>query len=705
MTISRAFSITCVTCGCRLKVPHRDLIGSIDSCPKCGAMVEITEPSDFPNGSVQQLAIGPAGSVDSDAITQSAVHELHGGDPVPRPDSISPTPPPQVDHQPAVASHRAGPNGTPTAADQAHDYRHEVEGVWQNQSTQRTKQIVLVSLLSVFGLIAAGVVFSQFVRSWQKQTAVAAVPQPAVSDTEDGLEAGRSPAYADAPEMPTSIEIPPVQVDVSVENVPIEPTPAVEHSPADLPEEPLPVDAAPKVPPLVATPFDLPPTAPFSKDPLMVTDAVGEDSTLPMMTDIPPEMRKHLLLLNLGTAGNQAATPIQAPPNIDTVRIEDAAADEEPVADASPFRKTIEVEKQFAQRFAIDNSGDTLAELMLLASQWTTVPIGLELISLDVAGVRVDAPIKTPSGWLTARQWLDDTCAANGLETQPLNGSVMLTASDERINSSISAALNLADFGDQAANVFQWLSPIVQDDAPEPVAEGEEPGAAFVTVLAADGQSILTGPSLKSRLRAVLGIEAVRLMRGMPAKLERWQTSRWLGPWPMANIAAAGAAFGDWPVVAQGQGGNQLDSPRAAAGLLKNIAGLNQKNILVDWYDAMQHGLYPADPVMPYSKERTASGMLDEMLGEQGLQTRVCGPSLWYVCSEARYDRFDVIAWYAIPPGSSAEIRARLVNSLSIADTAQLPIAFEDERMLIRCPRFLARQMVKIIEQQDKVKP
>jgi hypothetical protein len=106
---------------------------------------------------------------------------------------------------------------------------------------------------------------------------------------------------------------------------------------------------------------------------------------------------------------------------------------------------------------------------------------------------------------------------------------------------------------------------------------------------------------------------------------------------------------------------------------------------------------FPADPMMPYSRDNSAGAVLQEMLGEPGLQTRICGPSLWYVCSEASYDRFEVFAWYTIPAGSGEAVRQRLANSLSV-EPSTLPVVFTDTTFLIRCPRFLARQMPRIIE-------
>jgi len=263
--------------------------------------------------------------------------------------------------------------------------------------------------------------------------------------------------------------------------------------------------------------------------------------------------------------------------------------------------------------------------------------------------------------------------------------------------------LLLDDFGDEAANVYEWISPLLQPDAEDEPAEENlledvEPAPAPETRLSEDGRSIIPAPSLKSKMRAVFAIESVRLMRGLPTKLERWRTSRWMGPWPEENNASSDKSFGEWNVVDGGIGGPRLDSPRTAAGLIRSIASLNQATALVGWLNATRLDFYPGDLMMPYSRQGTAGAMLDEILGEQGLQARVCGPSLWYLGTEASYDRFEVITWLPIPPENADVIRKRLANSLSIAEPTDMPIAFEAERMLVRCPRYLARQLARIID-------
>lgn len=671
-------------------------------------MVQISDPDDLPRP-VDQLAVGSRDSVDSDAITQSAIDglgpDLHHRREPPDPVASNLRPPPPQAPVPASASPISG-ESAPSESDQ---YRDQVEGVWRSESTQRTTQLAFVALLSLFGLIASAVVFSQFVHTWRQQEPVAAVPTQAMLDAaeKDVAAAEAVPGISDPaadPLIPEPPESPATMASPVEQPSDTAASPANSAKPAT--SEPATSEPATvAIPSLVSPPFEIQATTAANAQPGAATSGgpgdaqtKAEGDAPPPMNNLPPGLRKYVPLLSLGTSENPTAEMLQAPPTIDTVRIEDAAAEADPDVEASALRKPADVDKVFAQRFAIDNNGTSLAELMLVVSQLTTVPIEIDLIALDAAAIPIGAPVKTPGGWIAVRQWIDETCASLGLTATTVDGRVVISASDDSLVAGISSALQLDDFGDQAASVYRWLSPLLdEEEAAAEAGEGDEVEAPVATSLAEDGRSIVPGPSLRSRLRAAFAIEAVRLMRGMPARMDRWRTSRWIGPWPAKNALADDKSFGDWPLIAQGDGGTRLDAPRAAAGLLRSIASLNERDILVGWYDATRQGLYPADPVMPYSREMTAAGMLEEILGEHGLQTRVCGPALWYVCSEASYDRFEVITWYTIPEGTGDEIVQRIANSLSISDLSVLPAAFDEHHLLIRCPRYLARQIPRII--------
>ncbi len=674
------FSLTCVTCGSRLRVTRRESIGTIESCPKCGAMVEISLPdtrwaSDSPSpDSEDRLQVGSPEGIDSAAVTQSAVVNstlpLDVSSEVAAIAMAPPTWPSPEDDDGAVASDEVPPDDGE---------------VWQNASTQRTKRWILVTMLSMFGLVAAVIVFSQFARALNSQRTATNSETPPVVD------------QADAEALPTEESIPPEQ-PTEVNALPDTPAVAPAVEPAT------PIANGPETEPTIAATMPPEMIDPEVFPPAVIVEPRGDADEPPPLTALPPGMEKYTNLFSTATVANQPARVINAPPTIDTVRLDDAAAQVEPSDELTKRRKVIDVEKMLGQRFAVDNAGTSLPDLCLLVSQVTTVPIELDLISFDAAGIAVDAPIKTPPGWMTAAQWLDAVCQSQGLLRRVIDDRVIMAANDELVDRGIAAALRFDDLGDDGASVFAWLEPLlVEEDVAtqtesDEAKEDEQVAAPEPTSLAADGQSIVPGPTLRMRVRAALACETVRLMRGLPPKLERWRTSRWLGKWPDAGANTDTAEFGEWPVIGGGQSGPPLDAPRAAAGMLLSLASRNQTSLLVNWRDALPQGLYPADAVMPYSADGTAGSLLEEVLGDFGLQARRCGPSVWCALSDAAYDRLEVFTWVEISDQDAEQVRIRMANSLGVEDVEALPIAINDKLMVVRCPRYLARQLARIVE-------
>ena len=677
---------------------------------------------------LDRLTIGDQSAVDSGAITQSAIRgvtppHLAGEDSdATSPNAVAtaidgsgqPTPPPQQGQTRAPNSESDSGHG------EASDYRREIEGVWQSESTRRKKQLLLVTLLSLFGLVSAGVVFSQFVRVWRsQQSASQSTNSDKLDATENSSESVHSPSATEVdaePQQPSKEPEPAASVAETLPSNAPPPESANADNANSTNTSPVP-EASSNVPPLNMSPLTSPIGQPNSAlkpgevPPVETSAIIGDrDATAvipadddrpdpPPMNDLPPGLAQYLPMANLLTAGNQAAAPMQPPPTIDSVRIDEAAMAAEPEADAATKREPIKLDSVLAQRFAIGNQGATLADLLLVISSLTTVPIELELIALDVAGIKVDVPITTPNGWMTAKQWIDSTCAGLGLVANPNDGRIMIAVDKNKLDEELAVAFQLDDFGDQSREAFEWMKPLlVADETAAPVDEPrDEPQIADVTSLSEDGRTIVPGNTLRSKMHALFAVESTRMIRGMPTKLERWRTSRWMGPWSEKHQPDDQTTIGEWPLVSGGKEVPVLDAPHAAASLLKSIASLNGAQLLVGWYDATRLGFYPADPMMPYSRDNTSGAVLAEMLGEPGLQTRIIGPSQWYVCSEASYDRFEVFAWFTIPSGSGEAVRQRLANSLS-ADPDSLPVAFTDTTLLVRCPRYLARQMPRIIE-------
>lgn len=141
-----------------------------------------------------------------------------------------------------------------------------------------------------------------------------------------------------------------------------------------------------------------------------------------------------------------------------------------------------------------------------------------------------------------------------------------------------------------------------------------------------------------------------------------------------------------------------LDAPRTNAGLLRQLGSDNQVAILVAWRDALRHQFYPADLAMPFSDSAAAGPWIEELVGEAALQPRAAGKAVWWLGSEALYDRYEVIVWMEIAAGSGEAIAQRLADALGAAQPSDLPLAWDETTLLVRTPRYLARQLTRLIQ-------
>ena len=730
VSASQHLAVTCLTCGSRLRVMDRQLIGSISNCPKCGAMVEIKPdpiqpaasnladpPSPLPSrDNAHHLAVGDSAGVDSEALTQSSIAD---------PDDLA-TPPVATG-----AAFQPGNSALDANLDApAADLPVDPSAVWQSESSRRTSQMALVVMLAIFGLIAATVGFIQFARSFTTNEPIAQnrtddQTQSTVDQPKTELDASQASesqsdqpqpeaAAASSPEPDANTAEPmPVPSDTNSQSVPPKPDPNAITPVVTPAVEPIAVVPEKTEPPAVGPAITAPP---------ITDDASGA------MDDLPAGLRKFVPLLDVSTADNGAPQVFPTPPTIDSVRL-DAAAELDTEETSTVKRASIDVPKLLTMRFAIDNRGATLSELVLLVSQLTGVPIELELISIDLAGVSVNQPLQTPAGWMPIGQWLQQSLDSAGLAMEVGDGAVLVHASAQRLLDAGGQTLVLDDFGDDAEKIASWLKPIVTpivgpaDDAEvaDPIDEEEnappvDPAAKPPNNAAAEAagddkaepvkpwsfdaaEKRLVVPADRYLLvQSICAAEAMRLMRGKPTKLPRQQTNRWIGRWASLKQPDNDPnAITDWPLVTDGPAGAQLDSPRTIAGLLRRVATENRAAVLVVWQDAMRHQVYPTDLAMPLSDGLTVGAYLDELVGESGLQARNAGDSVWWIGSEGLYDRYEVITWMTIPAGSGDVIARRLALTLGVADPAELPITWDDSTLMIRAPRYIARQLQRFI--------
>lgn len=770
MAGSTPLAVTCLSCGSRLKVAEPRWIGSIVPCPKCGGLVEIklpgftppeadvdssgagptgpptavpSRPPAFsqqpvsettisprrqPAASSKRLEVGNSESIDSEALTQSSI-----------------VPPeelwlPEESSTPPITSHLAGASDSPQLPA---SLTADPERRGPSDANPRIGQLGLAVMLGVFGLILATVAFALFAKAYlgdaTKVVATAELDAAATAPSSTGDE-----AQGAAVELPVGEAISPAEVAADqVAGVPI--PPADEKDPpanADAgasdaasdgtsPAISAPAALAADTPPaggVIPSPLPVPGNSTDPQPPTAVSDAAnppGSADNGGTLDSLPPGLRKFIPLLNPSTAEIGPPRVFDTPPTIDSVPMERAA--EDLGVDHPPLvkRPVVDIPKAMKLRVAIQQTDVPLAELVLLVSQLTNVPVELELISLDAAGIALTQSCQTPTGWLPIGQWLDQSLLPLGLVAEVDAERLLVRATPQKIRAVSGSALVLDDFGDQAAAVAAWVRPVVgfvgqaSEIAPQanaadaPPAEGEVPAPdaapAEPKPLIEDGWKYVAEdvrievPEERSSLiRAIFAAEAARMARRLPPRLPRWQTARWVGAWEPTAVGSPGskdwaiAALGDWPRVVGPPSGATQDSPRTLAGMLRQLAAENRISIQVSWLDALRHEVEPGVQVMPLMDGLPVGEVLNDLVGESGLQARDAGGEVWWIGSEANYDRYEVVTWVAIPNGSGAAVAGRLANSLGLSDRSQLPAAWDEALLLVRIPRFVARQLNRV---------
>ncbi len=651
------FVVQCQTCGSRLRVTEPGIVGTIAACPKCNSMVQIERPlgvTDAP-----QVAVGQS-DIDSQAITEEGI--AVGQDE-------------QFPAEPAADPNRfAGSESIESAAPPSLD-----QPQWQSERTRRSKQIALVVALSLSGLLIAGVVFGWFVRSWRAQALVA---QTEVESTEPDAPPDTADSTAQRVTEDASPDIS-AETDAAAELEPAESATAEsattesESTESALSEtvDPAPgstadgniatEDSAVATEPSQVIPSDLVPTSPIIPDP--VAENPRDDDEAGSMEQLPPELEKYTqFLLDQGVA---EAPTLKAPPTMDEVKI-DEAADEahDPLLPARPKELNLKADLSF--RVALDSRGYPLADLMLLISQTVGVPIQLDWVSFDLAGIDIDQTVAVKKGWWPAGELLEATASSMGAEIREQKSLIVLTLSDDRFEESLATITSLEDFGDDRESASKVLKDFLRDD--EAVA-GE----------------LQFGQSREGKQLAALAVESLRRMRGMEAVVEDNRLLRW--------AHASEHEFAGWRTLEGGDAGEQLDAPVTLAGFLRRISQRNGATCVVNWYDGNRRGAAPAYLVFPHVRVDAAT-TLEKTLEPFSLQARRVDSKHWWVGSEATYDRLPVVVWTP-KLGEARETFTQRMNSIMAGasrDAYRLTVDEHSGGALMLLPRYIVRQLPKI---------
>ncbi len=528
------FVVNCQTCGSTLRVTDPSIIGTIAACPKCQSMVRID--SGGTDSPAPRIAVGHS-SVDSGAITEDAIAPVDiaanlsngSGNGIASVDSI---------HQKPFA-------GQAISQD---DFANSIPPAqaWQSERTARSRQIAMITALSISGLLISGAVFSWFVSAWQNRSVQTPVEPP---DTDRVIEASGGETHQDV--MENKVASVNLSADLGEDALAPEDVSVSASDPAALPESPT-IARPDNSDPNASIPADLIPSSPLeptptdtaSIDPGNKTDDLNPTPEQPPgLMELPPELAKYteILLKN----GALDSPTLEAPPTIDDVELDRPATD-----DDSEFAPTASREwnlrRDLGIRMAVSSDGYPLANLLLVTGQVTTVPMEIDWVSFDLAEMDTGAKIATPKGWRTAREFIDTLAAS--LDSQWLEEETLLVLSptDERFAEVMSKISDLDDFEDGKESAVATLMTFLKPDAEPPET------------------TLQIGSARHEQQLAAVSIEALRRMRAITGKVSDRHLNRWA-------VAAETEAI-EWPLLTGGVVGPQFNEPISIAGFLLDVA-------------------------------------------------------------------------------------------------------------------------------------
>lgn len=617
-------------------------------------MVQIDAPVD------QRVTAGKA-VVDSGAITESAIAadavDLRDGAP-PVEGGFSAYEGDDVDSSPSPL----GPMG------------------FESESARRSKQIALVTAVSLSTLLIAALGFFWFVRSYQSAAAVADNPSPPL-----------------APE-PTPTPTPEPQPEPT-------PTPEPEPTPTPTPEPtptPTPTPAPKPAPDQAVIPLDLIPKSPFGPDPTPRgdRDALGDpnaaarvDPDASRLMDLPPGLAQFTPFL-LQDSATEVPT-LQAPPTMDELAIEDAIEDDlDPLEKIEP--RKINLRSDLAIKMAFRANDYPLVDLILMVSQITGVPIQIDWVSFDLAGLDVRQRIAVPKDGASAEKLLDLIATSVQGEIQTKETLLILTVAQAAFDGVHRDLISLDDFGVDAGSAEQVMAeflrpadPIVDDPTiNDAIVDPGNGGDADTVDLVAPRRII--EPRQADQL-AAMATETLRRMRGVTAKVPDERIGRWIQTDSTPTI--------EWPKLSGGDPGPPVDTPVALASFLRRISRANDAVCMVNWYDANRRGIFPERLLLPDVRD-DAAATVRRTIAPLGLSIRQVDSRHWWVGSDATYDRLPVVL--SSPPLGRARdaFFSQLGRIMAGGDHDEYRLTYDpaSDRALMLLPRFVVRQLPKLTD-------
>lgn len=700
-----SFAISCTTCGSRLRVRDASLIGQILACPKCQGMVLIAPPEDAqtsPNagggsdagGDVARLAIGDA-AVDSEAVTRTGIQ-------------------PQITETAAIPP-RTGlwensPESLPPRNESESSPPDALPVSWQSEGSARARQIGAVVLLAAVGLISAAAIFGFVVRRWYASRTspevVSAAPAtadppaaatasgpapPDTSQTPDASNRAISPEGDDASTGPDALapQTDAEQGDIAVEETTTDPLRADE--PAEAADSLRPAPAEPAPPGTGdARPGDARPGGAAGElFPELAAEEGESEEASPAATALPPELQQYMPLIDFANAGDLGkGNELPPPATREELRIEapeEVVPESEYPLPAEPVDVRVRMK---ARMLGIDVADRPLDHVVRVLSQVSGVPIALDLVSLDMAGIAPDAPLRFKAANQTVGAVLARAVDGAGCRLRlGDDGIVYVSAKEETLAEGLNEALRYDDFGEAPISAIDLRRMLGATDGEVKV--DADPQRDVWTV---------EGPA-EARLHGALVIEALRMARQLPARIPRERTARWLFAVMGGEEGASPVSEVDWAPIANEPVKTNFDQPRAVEMILGDLAREQDAAAVVDWPSAWSHGLTPEATALPWLRNRRAPQVVDETLEPYGLEAFVAGQGVWWVGTRDAYERMELVAVLPIENLTAAEALQRVAVASGEETPEQLPAYVDDVsgRLVVRLPRYVIRQLPAVL--------
>lgn len=685
------FSVTCVTCGSRLRVSRQELVGSIVTCPKCQAMVQLT-PKPIDTAGEAPIALGNH-LVDSNALTEDSISKPD----LPEIPSSEKQPESGFAEPPPVFT--SDPQATPEASQQTVDQTQTPPPDWHSQKTAKSRRIAMMVAVTLASIVSAAILFGVLTRKRTgdvaQQSPVNPPPageedpsagtepmSPTDADPADADPADADPADADPAEAvavtpesadPKASETETAAADGSPESSSTltkvsDVTPAgtddkMQPPPELLPRNPLlPENPLEGMLPLGGSPLDSSPEQP---------------ADLSQMTKLPDGLKDLLNGIEMDRPQFEATQP--APQTIDEIQLDRAADAQIDVEVAINQPEPINMRQTLGLSIALqaaDPAGYPFNDLMLILGQLSGVPIDVEWVSFEVVGMPIDRPIKLPGSWLTIEEILAAVCEENGAIFEKKARSITVRPSDERFVAAVETILDLSDIQTETESAVATARRLLgqTDGDPSQVSLPSESGPMQL---------------------AVLVCESIRRVRGVQGKLPDPLLSRWAGTYQEQLQA--------WPRLENGVSGSTQLQPTAFVSVVRRIAKLNGATCYLNWLDGAKRNLRPTDEVMPRTGEGiSAAEALEQILAPENMHVRVVDSSHWWIGSDASFDRFPVAIWFAgekDPESMKTRVQA-ILGGAAVQGDAFGSVAVDpgSQTCVAVLPRYLLRQMPRLLK-------